>query len=145
LDIRLKTKYLSQKIWFFIFFLSIATICFALGFIIYFLVVRGYKVINWEFLTALPSRGMTEGGILPAIVGTLYLIIGSIVVSLPLGVFSAVYLEEYAKPSPTVTLLRLAIHCLAGVPSVVFGLFGLGIFVKLFGFGVSLLSGSPLA
>ncbi|HOT04716.1 MAG TPA: phosphate ABC transporter permease PstA [Atribacter sp.] len=142
MDIRLKTKYLSQKIWFFIFFLSIATICFALGFIIYFLVVRGYKVINWEFLTALPSRGMTEGGILPAIVGTLYLIIGSIVVSLPLGVFSAVYLEEYAKPSPTVTLLRLAIHCLAGVPSVVFGLFGLGIFVKLFGFGVSLLSGS---
>ncbi len=142
MDIHFKIKYLSQKIWFFIFFLSIVTICFALGFIIYFLVARGYKVINWEFLTTLHSRGMTEGGILPAIVGTFYLIIGSIVVSLPLGVFSAVYLEEYAKPSPMVTLLRLAIHCLAGVPSVVFGLFGLGIFVKFFGFGVSLLSGS---
>lgn len=117
-------------------------ICFAMGFIIYFLVVRGYKVINWTFLTGMPSRGMTEGGIFPAIVGTFYLIIGSITVSLPLGVFSAVYLEEYAKPSPIIDSLRLAIHCLAGVPSVVFGLFGLGIFVKLFGFGVSLLSGS---
>ena len=117
-------------------------ICLILGFIISFLIIRGYKVIDWKFLTGLPSRGMTEGGIFPAIVGTFYLIIGSITVSLPLGVFSAVYLEEYAKPSAVVTSLRLAIHCLAGVPSVVFGLFGLGIFVKLFGFGVSLLSGS---
>jgi len=139
---RLKIKYLSQKFWFFLFLLSMLIICFALGFIIYFLIARGYKVISWQFLTSLPSRGMTEGGILPAIVGTFYLIIGSILVSLPLGVFSAVYLEEYAKPSAIVTILRLAIHCLAGVPSVVFGLFGLGIFVKFFGFGVSLLSGS---
>ena len=99
-------------------------------------------MISWKFLTSLPTRGMTEGGILPAIVGTFYLIIGSITVSLPLGVFSAVYLGEYAKPTPFVNVLRLAIHCLAGVPSVVFGLFGLGVFVKFFGFGVSLLSGS---
>ena len=104
MDIRLKTKYLSQKSGFLSFSLH-SHYLFCPGFYHLFLVVRGYKVINWEFLTALPSRGMTEGGILPAIVGTLYLIIGSIVVSLPLGVFSAVYLEEYAKPSPTVTLL----------------------------------------
>jgi len=141
-NLQLRRKYLTQKIWFFIFSLSMIIICFAMGFIIYFLVVRGYKVITWTFLTGMPSRGMTEGGIFPAIVGTFYLIIGSITVSLPLGVFSAVYLEEYAKPSPIIDSLRLAIHCLAGVPSVVFGLFGLGIFVKLFGFGVSLLSGS---
>ncbi|MCX6090114.1 MAG: phosphate ABC transporter permease PstA, partial [Candidatus Atribacteria bacterium] len=135
-------KYLSQSFWFFIFGLSMIIICIALGLIIFFILVRGYRVINWTFLTAMPSKGMTAGGIFPAIIGTLYLVLGSIIVSLPLGVFSAVYLTEYAKPSPLITSLRLGIHCLAGVPSVVFGLFGLGMFVKLFGFGVSLLSGS---
>jgi len=139
----LKRRYLVQNIWFAIFWLSMILIAVVLGLILYFILARGIKVINWEFLTAVPRRGMTEGGIFPAIVGTFYLVLGSIVVSLPLGVFSAVYLTEYASSgSPAVKAIRTAIHCLAGVPSVVFGLFGLAVFVKIFGFGVSLLSGS---
>jgi len=139
----LKRRYLVQNIWFTIFWLSMILIAVILGLILYFILSRGIKVINWEFLTSVPRRGMTEGGIFPAIVGTFYLVLGSIVVSLPLGIFSAIYLIEYASPNrPVVKALRTAIHCLAGVPSVVFGLFGLAVFVKIFGFGVSILSGS---
>ena len=139
----LKKRYLVQNIWFTIFWLSMILITVILGLILYFILARGIKVINWEFLTAAPRRGMTEGGIFPAIVGTFYLVLGSIAVSLPLGVFSAIYLTEYASSGHmAVRTIRTAIHCLAGVPSVVFGLFGLAVFVKIFGFGVSLLSGS---
>jgi phosphate transport system permease protein len=85
---------------------------------------------------------MTKGGIFPAIVGTIYLTIGAIIVALPLGVASAIYLSEYAKPGKVLTTIRLGINNLAGVPSVVFGLFGLALFVGYFGFGISILSGS---
>lgn len=132
----------TERLWFFLCGLAMGVICLALGVIVGFIVVRGSRVVSFEFLFSFPRRGMSEGGILPAIVGTLYLVLGSTLVSLPLGVFSAVYLVEYARPHPVVRVIRNAIHCLAGVPSVVFGLFGLAVFVKLFGFGVSIVSGS---
>lgn len=98
--------------------------------------------MSWEFLTSVPKEAMTGGGVGPAIVGTVFLVVGAIVFALPLGVASAVYLTEYSPKSFVVNIIRMSINNLAGVPSVVFGLFGFGIFVKFFGFGVSALSGS---
>ncbi len=112
------------------------------GYILLDIVIRGIPTLSWEFLTGLPRRGGTEGGILPAIVGTTYLIIGSMGVALPLGMASAIYLSEYAAQGRFTRALRLAIVTLAGVPSIVFGLFGLGLFVMFFGFGASIISGS---
>jgi len=99
-------------------------------------------VLNLSFIFDFPKEGMTKGGIFPAIVGTLCLSIGAILFSLPLGVFSAIYLTEYAKSSKLTRVIRIGINSLAGTPSVVFGLFGLAVFVKLFGFGVSILAGA---
>jgi len=115
---------------------------FFLGVIIYFISVRGFKVISWEFLTQGPRMGMTQGGIAPAIVGTFYLTLGAILFALPLGIACAIYLCEYSPKGFVVNLIRISINNLAGVPSVVFGLFGLAVFVKFFGFGISILSGS---
>lgn len=106
------------------------------------LLVKGGKSITWEFLTAMPLNGMREGGIFPAIIGTLWLVLGTIVVALPLGVSAAVYLTEYAGQGRFTRLIRLAIVNLAGVPSIVYGLFGLGVFVLLLKAGVSVLAGS---
>ena len=114
----------------------------ALVIIVYFLVVRGWKAINWTFLTQPPTESMTQGGILPCIVGTLCLSLGAILVALPVGVASAIYLNEYARPGRLVRIIRLGINNLAGVPSVVFGLFGLAFFVVYLKMGVSLLAGS---
>ena len=116
-------------------------ILFSLFTILYFITIRGVKVINWEFLTQMPSEGMTSGGIFPAILGTFYLTLCAICFSLPLGVGAAIYLAEYAKEGKLVRIIRIGINNLAGVPSIVFGLFGLAVFVKYFGFGVSILSG----
>jgi len=114
----------------------------ALLVVIYFLVVRGWRAINWTFLTQPPIDSMTRGGILPCIIGTLCLGLGAIVVALPIGVASAVYLNEYARPGRIVRFIRLGINNLAGVPSVVFGLFGLAFFVVYLKMGVSILAGS---
>jgi len=114
----------------------------ALLVVVYFLVVRGWRAINWTFLTQPPVDSMTKGGILPCIIGTLCLSIGAIAVALPIGVASAIYLHEYARPGKVVRLIRLAINNLAGVPSVVFGLFGLAFFVVYLDMGVSILAGS---
>lgn len=110
--------------------------------VVYLLVSRGLSAITWTFLTQPPVHMMREGGIMPAIVGTIYLIIGTTAFAMPLGVFSAIYLSEYARPNRFTRLIRLSIVNLAGVPSVVYGLFGLALFVMLFGFGGSLLSAS---
>lgn len=99
-------------------------------------------MINWEFLTQMPRMGMSEGGIFPALLGSFYLVLGSILFAAPLGVFAAIYLTEYAKKGRVVRIIRIGVNNLAGVPSVVFGLFGLAVFVKYLGFGVSILSGS---
>jgi len=113
----------------------------ALVIVIWFLISRGWRAINWTFLTQMPVDSMTRGGILPCIVGTLIISLGSIAIALPIGVASAIYLNEYAKPGRLVRFLRLGINNLAGVPSVVFGLFGLSLFVVWMGFGVSIISG----
>lgn len=102
---------------------------------------NGLPAINWEFLTTMPKRGGAEGGILPAIVGTLVLALGTIVIALPLGMATAIYLSEYAKPGRFTRTVRLAIVTLAGVPSIVFGLFGLGLFVIFLRFGSSIIAG----
>jgi len=112
------------------------------GYILFDIIVKGIPAISWEFLTGFPRRGGSEGGILPAILGTTYLILGSIGVALPLGMASALYLSEYASQGRLNRMIRLAIITLAGVPSIVFVLFGLGMFVLFFDFGTSILSGS---
>lgn len=116
-------------------------IVFVIAFIIFKIFWEGFPAISWEFLTAMPRRGGAEGGILPAIVGTLYLVLGTIAVSLPLGMAAAVYLAEYAKLGRFTQTIRLAIATLAGVPSIVFGLFGLGLFVIFLRFGASIIAG----
>jgi phosphate transport system permease protein len=133
---------ITQALGFSMLFLCILFCLFFLGAIIYFIVVRGAPVISWEFLTAVPRRAMTKGGVAPAIVGTLYLTLGAMLFAFPLGLASAIYLCEYSPKNASVNIIRLSINNLAGVPSVVFGLFGLALFVKTFGFGVSILSGS---
>ena len=106
------------------------------------IVARGIGAINWEFLTAMPRDGMKAGGILPAIVGTLVLTLGTAIVAIPIGVAGAIYLSEYARDTWLTRAIRLAIVNLAGIPSVVYGLFGLGIFVLFLRFGTSILAGS---
>jgi phosphate transport system permease protein len=106
------------------------------------IIFSGSSAITWDFLTQAPSQAGKAGGIFPAIVGTFYLMLGTIVFALPLGVMAGVYLTEYAKENWLTRSINLAIVNLAGVPSIVYGLFGLGVFVLLFHFGMSLLSAS---
>jgi phosphate transport system permease protein len=103
---------------------------------------RGIGAISWEFLTAMPREGMKAGGILPAIVGTLLLTLGTALVAIPVGVGGAIYLSEYARDTWVTRVIRLAIINLAGIPSVVYGLFGLGLFVLFLQFGTSIVAGS---
>jgi len=114
----------------------------ALFIIVYFMVARGWRAITWTFLTQPPMDSMTKGGILPCIVGTLCLSVGAIITAMPVGIASAVYLNEYARPGSTLRLIRLGINNLAGVPSVVFGLFGLAFFVVILKMGVSIIAGA---
>lgn len=107
-----------------------------------FIVVKGISVISWDFLTKMPEDGMTKGGIYPAIVGTLCLIAGSITFSFPIGVLSGIYITEYATNGWVVRFIRLMTNNLAGIPSIVFGLFGMSLFVNTLGFGDSILAGS---
>jgi phosphate transport system permease protein len=117
-------------------------IVFAVGYILLDVVFHGLPTLSWEFISQYPKKSGAEGGILPAIVGTIWLVIGAIIVAMPLGMASAIYLTEYAKQGRFTKAIRLAIVTLAGVPSIVFGLFGLGLFVLFFGFGASILAGS---
>ncbi len=111
------------------------------GFIVFEIVWRGAGAISWEFLFSMPRRSGAEGGIWPAIVGTLLLVVGSIIVAFPLGVATAIYLSEYARQGRFMRAIRVAISTLAGVPSIVFGLFGLGLFVIFLKWGCSIVSG----
>ena len=106
------------------------------------IVWRGIGAIDWEFLSAMPREGMKAGGILPAIVGTLLLTLGTALVALPVGVGGAIYLAEYAHDTWLTRVIRLAIINLAGIPSVVYGLFGLGLFVLFLQLGTSIVAGS---
>ena len=138
----LRRRKLIQVAVFGLFRLSAAINGIALLIVVYFLVARGWRAINWTFLTQPPREAMTEGGILPCIVGTLCLSLGAILVALPIGVASAIYLNEYARPGRLLRAIRIGINNLAGVPSVVFGLFGLAFFVVWLKMGVSILAGS---
>jgi len=106
------------------------------------ILIQGLPAISWEFLSGFPRQGMKAGGILPAIVGTVYLTLGTAVFSVPLGLGAAIYLSEYAADNRWTRLIRLAIINLAGIPSVVYGLFGLGLFVLFLRLGTSILAGS---
>lgn len=118
--------------------ISILPVFLIIGYIIY----KGIPAISWEFLTEMPRNGMREGGIFPAIIGTIYLTIGTIVVSVPFGIFTGIYLVEYAKDNLLTRIINLTIINLAGIPSIIYGLFGMALFVIFLGFGVSIISGS---
>ncbi len=139
---RTRDKNFSQSIGFGLLFLCMGLTIFFLVAIILFVAVKGASVISWEFLTQGPRNSMTAGGVAPAIVGTFYLTIGSVLVAFPLGLACAIYLCEYSPQGYIVNIIRISVNNLAGVPSVVFGLFGMAVFVKYCGFGVSILSGS---
>jgi phosphate transport system permease protein len=110
--------------------------------VILFIVIRGIGAINWEFLTAVPRNGMKEGGIMPAILGTLILTLGTALACIPLAIGAAIYLAEYAGDNRLTRWVRLAIVNLAGIPSIVYGLFGLGAFVLFLKLGTSIIAGS---
>ena len=107
-----------------------------------YIVYQGAPAISWEFITEMPSDGMRSGGIWPAILGTFYLTIGTAIFSVPIGIAAAIYLSEYAQDNRWTRTIRLAIINLAGISSVVYGLFGLGLFVLFLNFGTSILAGS---
>ncbi len=121
--------------------MTAATVIPIIGVVI-FILVQGAPAISWEFLSDFPHDGMRQGGILPAIIGTFYLTIGTAIFSVPLGVAAAIYLSEYAPDNWLTRIIRIAIINLAGIPSVVYGLFGLGLFVLFLKFGTSILSAS---
>ncbi len=106
----------------------------------FYLFRNGLGVINWQFLTQAPTKGMTEGGIWPCIVGTVLVTFVSLVFSVPVGIFAAIYLSEYAPANFLTRAIRSAIRSLAGIPSIVYGLFGVALFVTGLKFGLSILS-----
>jgi phosphate transport system permease protein len=139
---RLARRNFFQKLLFMMFRFAAGINGVVLLIIVYYLVANGWRAINWTFLTQAPMDSMTRGGILPCIMGTLFLGIGALVVAFPIGVASAIYINEYARPGKVLRIVRLGISNLAGVPSVVFGLFGLAFFVIYLNMGVSLLAGA---
>ncbi|MBN2538700.1 MAG: phosphate ABC transporter, permease protein PstA, partial [Deltaproteobacteria bacterium] len=138
----MKWRYFKQQLFFFISRLCALIIAVTIGGFLIYIFVNGIGAINWEFLTQPPRDSMTKGGIMPAILGTLYLTAGALITALPLGIASAIYLSEYAKEGPVIRIIRIGVNCLAGVPSIVFGLFGLGLFVVFLHFGSCILSGA---
>jgi len=132
----------SQAIAFTIFKMMSYAVVAILFLILGFIVTKGIGVISWDFLTLAPEEGMTKGGIFPAIMGTIYLVIGSSLFSFPIGIMSGIYMNEYAKGNKVATFIRIMTNNLSGVPSVVFGLFGMSLFVNTMGFGDSILAGS---
>ncbi len=135
-------RYLIQRAGFALLVLASLTVVVPILFVVAAIVVRGIGALNWEFLTAMPRDGMKAGGIFPAIVGTLLLTLGTAIVAIPIGVGGAIYLAEYARDNWLTRAIRLAIVNLAGIPSVVYGLFGLGMFVLFLQFGTSIVAGA---
>jgi phosphate transport system permease protein len=135
-------RYLMQRVGFALLGLTTLVVVVPILLVIVTIAARGSGAINWEFLTRMPRDGMKAGGIFPAIVGTLLLTLGTALAAIPVGVGGAIYLSEYARDTWLTRAIRLAIINLAGVPSVVYGLFGLGLFVLFLQFGTSILAGS---
>lgn len=139
---RIKYRMAKQKILFGLFRSAALVNGLALFALVYFMVSRGYSVLSWAFLSEAPRDSMTQGGILPCIIGTLCLSGGAVLFALPVGVSTAIYLNEYARPGKLVSFIRMTINNLAGVPSIVFGLFGLAFFCIILNMGVSILAGA---
>lgn len=135
-------KRTSQKVAFGIFTLLSYLVVVILFLILGFIIIQGGKVISWDFLTEAPADGMTAGGIFPAIVGTLYLVLGSSLISFPIGIMNSIYMNEYATNGKIIRFIRIMTNNLSGVPSVVFGLFGMSLFVVTLGWGDSIIAGS---
>lgn len=142
-EIRLaKQKRRNQKIAFGLFQFTSYVVVGLLFVILAFIVIKGIGVISWEFISEMPKEGMTQGGIFPAIVGTLCLVFGSMIFAFPVGVLAAIYMNEYVKDGWIKKIIKQMTNNLAGVPSIVFGLFGMALFVNKLEFGDSLLAGS---
>jgi phosphate transport system permease protein len=138
----LTRRYLVQRAGFVLLALAAAAVVLPILLVVASIVSQGWSAISWQFLTAMPSDGMKAGGIFPAIVGTLLLTLGTALAAIPVGIGGAIYLAEYARDSWLTRSIRLAIINLAGIPSVVYGLFGLGMFVLFLQFGTSILAGA---
>ena len=135
-------RYLIQRLGFsMLTLMTVLTVIPIIATIVY-IIYQGAPAISWEFITEMPSNGMRSGGIWPAILGTLYLTLGTAIFSVPIGIAAAIYLSEYAPDNRWTQMIRLAIINLAGISSVVYGLFGLGLFVLFLNFGTSILAGS---
>jgi phosphate transport system permease protein len=134
------SKKLSEKAGFNLLRLCMAVVCIMLAVILFDIISKGIGVINWEFLTQPPRKGMTEGGIFPAIVGTFLVTVFTAVLSVPLGMGCAIYLNEYARDNKPTRLIRMSIRNLSGVPSIVYGLFGVVLFVQFMRLGTCILS-----
>jgi phosphate transport system permease protein len=135
-------KRITQALFFWLFRLMSLSVVVVLFSILGFIIFNGIKVINWSFITQMPQDGMTKGGIFPAIVGTLILVAGSMLFAFPVGVAAAIYMNEYSREGTLKQFIRLMTNNLAGVPSIVFGLFGMALFVNQLHFGDSIMAGS---
>ena len=136
----MKKKKVVQFIGFLLLRVCLYTVLAVLLLLLYDIGSKGGGAISWEFISQPPRRGMTEGGIFPAIIGTFLVTIVTAVLAIPLGMFAAIYLNEYAKQSWLTGIIRLSIRNLSGVPSIVYGLFGVILFVNILRFGTSILS-----
>ncbi len=136
------SKNLKEKIAFWIFRILALGVLLILFWILEFIFVRGWHMLSWDFLTKMPEDGMTKGGIYPAIIGTLYLVAGSMIVAFPIGVMAGIYINEYTLDSFFKRFIKLMTNNLAGIPSIVFGLFGMALFVNTLKFGDSIIAGS---
>src|SRR5574344_1504902 len=137
-----RKKNVSQAAAFWTFRIMSFIVVGTLGCILAFIIVNGVGANNWDFLTKVPEDGMTKGGIMPAIVGTLLLTLGAIIVAFPIGVLSGIYLNEYATKGWVVRLIRMMTNNLSSIPSIVFGLFGMSLFVTTLKFGDSIIAGA---
>ena len=136
----MKIKRFQELLGFNILRVCVGVVILTLMFILYDIISKGSGVIHWKFLTQAPKNGMTEGGIFPAIVGTFAVTVITALLSIPLGMGCAIYLNEYARDGILTRIVRMAIRNLSGVPSIVYGLFGVILFVQMMNFGTSILS-----
>lgn len=136
------SRYWTEKLAFALLTAAAVIVVVPILLVVGYIIWRGAAAINPEFLFSAPRNGLRAGGILPAAVGTVILTLGTAIAALPLGIGAAIYLAEYAPDDALTRLIRMAIINLAGIPSVVYGLFGLGVFVLFLGFGTSILAGS---
>lgn len=135
-----RRRYFLSNLYFILLAIPVALFIIFIGYMVFYLFSNGVNVISWEFLTQPPQKGMTAGGIVPCIVGTLYVTLVSLIFSIPVGIFSAIYLAEYAPNNLLTRMIRSAVRSLAGIPSIVYGLFGVALFVRGMNIGLSVLA-----